>query len=385
MVTSSWPRNRLTVVALSQAIAQALPQATVLFAVRVLDLERIAWREGRSRARLAERHAVAAFTRICLHALRASDAVAHEPNSDIFLAALLPRAGAAPDADLPRMARAVLSEIVRRFTDATGLALEWGWTVVDGSRPLDTELRSETHTALQRGRHERERYEFFATLGHEMRTPLMSISGYVQTLIERDLDRATATRFLETTQIEAMRLRRLVDSMYELSLMDLTEPLGSSVHCDVHTALERACEAMRPLAALRGSKIKLCGSVKRTMPFASERAAILFGNLIENAIKHGRPGGRIEVRAQDEGAWLTAFVDDDGAGVAVDERLRVFEQGARGSTTLAAGSGLGLAIVDGMLRRIGGDILIAESPLGGARFIVRVPLRDAPQAIGTRM
>jgi signal transduction histidine kinase len=352
--------------------------------VRVLDLERIAWREGRSRARAVERHAVVAFTRICLRTLRANDAVAHEPGTDVFLAALLPRAGAAADADLPRMARAVLGELVRRFSDATGLALEWGWTVGEESELLDPELRAATGTALQRGRRERERYDFFATLGHEMRTPLMSISGYVQTLIERDLDRETATRFLETTQIEAMRLRRLVDSMYELSLMDLTEPLGASVHCDMQTALERACDALHPLASLRGSKIKLFGRVKRTIPFASERAAILFGNLIENAIKHGLPGGRIEVRAQEDREWLTAFVDDDGAGVAAGDRVRIFQQGARGSTTLAAGSGLGLAIVDGMLQRIGGDISISESPLGGARFIVRIPLRDVPQAVSTR-
>jgi signal transduction histidine kinase len=66
-----------------------------------------------------------------------------------------------------------------------------------------------------------------------MRTPLMSISGYVQTLLERDLDRATMRAFLETAQLEAMRLRRLVDSMYELSLMDLNEQFATGDRCDL--------------------------------------------------------------------------------------------------------------------------------------------------------
>jgi hypothetical protein len=108
-VTSSWPRNRLTICGLTEAIAAARSQATVLFAVRVLDLERVAWREGRTRARTYEQHAVAAFMRICLRMLRPGDVVAHDPASDVFLAALLPQPRDS-ETDLHRTARAVLGE-----------------------------------------------------------------------------------------------------------------------------------------------------------------------------------------------------------------------------------------------------------------------------------
>jgi hypothetical protein len=104
-VINSWPRNCLTIRGLSEAIAAARPQATVLLAVRVLDLERVAWREGRRRARIYERLAVAAFLRIGLVMLRPGDAVAHEPGSDVFLAALLPPVARPATRSVPHGAR----------------------------------------------------------------------------------------------------------------------------------------------------------------------------------------------------------------------------------------------------------------------------------------
>jgi signal transduction histidine kinase len=347
-----------------------------LFAIRVLELERIAWREGRRRARRFERYAIASFMRICLRTLRPGDVVAHDPDTDVLLAALMPRASDS-ETDLHHTARAVLSELMRCFDAATGLDREFGWTVVEPADVLEPGLRSATAAALQRGRRERERFEFFATLGHEMRTPLMSISGYVQTLIERDLDLATTRRFLETAQLEAMRLRRLVDSMYELSLMDLNESLASGARCDIQSAVERACDAIYPLAALRGTQVKVCSRVKRAVPLPGERAVILFSNLLENAVKHGRPGGRIEIRLTAAVDRLEVWIDDDGPGVPEADRRRIFERGARGATTASVGSGLGLAIVDNILRRIGGDVSVARSPLGGARFRVRIPFNRA--------
>ena len=378
-VISSWPRNRRTVDGLAAQIAAAQPQATVLFAVRVLELERVAWREGRRRARCFQRYALAAFMRICLRTLRPGDVVAHDPDSDVFLAALMPRASDR-ETDLHRTARAVLGELMRCFDAATGLEREFGWTVVEPAHALEPRLRSAIAAALERGRRERERFDFFATLGHEMRTPLMSISGYVQTLIERDLDPATTRRFLETAALEAMRLQRLVDSMYELSLMDLNESLAGGARCDIQTAVERACDAIYPLAASRGTAVKVCSRIKYTVPLAGERAVILLSNLLENAVKHGRPGGRIEIRLTAADDRLDVWIDDDGPGVPEAERRRIFERGARGTSTVSAGSGLGLAIVDNILQRIGGDVNVAASPLGGARFCVRIPLNRTPPA-----
>ena len=100
-------------------------------------------------------------------------------------------------------------------------------------------------------------------------------------------------------------------------------------------------------------------------------------NLIDNAIKHGRPGGRVEVAAELESPrTVTISVDDDGPGIPAHERDRVFALGERGATE-AGGSGIGLALVRLILERAGGRVDVRESPLGGVRFAVTIPRRGA--------
>lgn len=98
-------------------------------------------------------------------------------------------------------------------------------------------------------------------------------------------------------------------------------------------------------------------------------------NLVENAARHGRPGGLVRVtllaagNGAGEGARL--HVDDDGPGVPEDERERIFAPFARVEGRDGHGSGLGLALVEQQVRHHGGRIEVTDSPLGGARFTVR--------------
>ena len=340
----------------------------LVFALRVVDLERVAWREGRARARELEAFAADAFGRVCSATLHGSGAHAHETGSDLLIAAV-----AAPEVDLPRAARAVLAELVRGVEDRTGLALESGWTVHARGADPDGGLREAIVAALDRGRRERERYAFFAALGHEMRSPLMSIDGFLQTLLDCDLDDATRLRFIQIAQREAGRLRRLVDGMYALSLTDLDTELKRAVSCDVQAAMERAADAVYAAAASRGTRLEIRSRVHCAVPLAAEHAVAVFTNLLENAIKHGYDNGRIDVYLEERGDSLTVLVDDDGPGVADEDRSSIFEQLSRGRAT-AAGDGLGLAIVRATVERAGGDARVARSPLGGARFILEIPL-----------
>jgi two-component system, OmpR family, sensor histidine kinase PrrB len=96
---------------------------------------------------------------------------------------------------------------------------------------------------------------------------------------------------------------------------------------------------------------------------------ILVENLLENAARHGRWDGTVHVRLDHAGPVLV--VDDDGAGVADDERARIFEPFVRAAGTTAPGSGLGLALVSQQVRAHGAQISVQRSSLGGARFSVR--------------
>ena len=345
-------------------------EAGIVFALRLPDLERIAWRDGRASALATERKALAAFAHICRRTLRWGDTIAHEPGTNLFLAAL--RECSLVN-DVPRVAHAVLAEITRRLTEMTGLEVEGGWTLYEPGPDAECALRQAAKAALERGRRERERYAFFAAFGHEMRTPLTSIDGFLSALLEAELDPPTRRRFIEIAQLEAVRLRRLVESMYALSLIDLDAEIIRNVACSVQKAVEDACDAMFPMAARRGTRVRVLSRVDGTIPLADEHAVQLFASLLENAVKHGRENGRIDVHLRESPGHVVLFFDDDGPGVAADQRTAIFAPLARGRGATAAGHGLGLSIVRSTVERTGGDVTVTSSPLGGARFVVRLP------------
>ena len=105
----------------------------------------------------------------------------------------------------------------------------------------------------------------------------------------------------------------------------------------------------------------------------ADRLTLVLVNLIDNAVKHGRPGGGVFVSVDlADQRFVQVTVDDDGPGIAAADRERVFVLGERGATS-AEGSGIGLALVRLMIERAGGRVELEESPLGGARFVVTVP------------
>jgi signal transduction histidine kinase len=87
-------------------------------------------------------------------------------------------------------------------------------------------LQQAVEEALRHGAGERERHAFFTSIGHELRTPLTAIRGYLETLLDEELDPETARRFLETAQGEAARMGRLVDGLHELALLLDNEARG---------------------------------------------------------------------------------------------------------------------------------------------------------------
>ncbi|MDQ2873242.1 MAG: HAMP domain-containing histidine kinase, partial [Candidatus Eremiobacteraeota bacterium] len=208
---------------------------------------------------------------------------------------------------------------------------------------------------------------------HELRTPLTSIRGYLETLLDTDVDPVTSRRFLETARREALRLGRLVDGMFDFSLLDLSAPTQAGGACDLDEVVGRAAESLAPAA--RARRIRIETSVP---PFrvsieadACVQAAV---NLLENAIKYGREGGTIRIGAGLREPFVVLSIEDDGPGIAPAERDSIFSLRVRGASAHARpGTGIGLAIVKFLAERAGGDVRATESPLGGARFELSLP------------
>jgi signal transduction histidine kinase len=324
---------------------------------------------------MLERRAISAFAAAAARALRAEDTIAHDAGSDVFIAALTAPTRAAAAAVISIDARSALARISASMESATRLDVDAGWTTF---MPSDApEMAQAVKRGLARGAQERERYAFFSALGHELRTPLASIRGYLETLLDADIDEPTRTRFLSIAHKESLRLSRLVEGMFEISLLDLhTTQLSRSAGA-IGVALDASADACAANAAARSITIRRPCTPAAIVEMDADRLTLVLINLIDNAIKHGRQGGTISVGADlCDRQFACVTIDDDGPGVAAADRERVFALGARGETA-APGSGIGLALVRLMLERAGGRVDIADSPLGGARVRLFLRRHDA--------
>lgn len=210
-----------------------------------------------------------------------------------------------------------------------------------------------------------------ATVGHQLRTPLASIRGYIETLLDEDLDPATQRRFLQIARREALRLSRLIDALQGIALPGVAgESEGT---CDLAEQVCATIDALAPLAAARNVLVSARLPSAARVLIDADACVHALANLLDNALKYGREGGTVAIACARQGAFVRLSVDDDGSGIAPGERERIFGLGVRGERSHGAGAGIGLAVVRAIARRAGGDVRVEPSALGGARFVLRLP------------
>lgn len=211
-----------------------------------------------------------------------------------------------------------------------------------------------------------------ATVGHELRTPLTSIRGYIETLLAQECDATTARRFLQTARRETLRLGRLVDGMLQFSPLDLTADCAPGF-CDAVEQIRITVEMLSPMAQAR--RVRIVVELPRAAPVRIDADACVraVANLLENALKYGRECGRVVVSCANDEHVVAVAVEDDGCGVPPDVRDSIFAMGVRADGTRCGGNGIGLAVVRAIARRAGGEVFVEASPLGGARFVLRLP------------
>lgn len=360
-------RAVLTEAGLAGRIARVAGSRDVpLLVIRICELERVAWREGRAAARRLERRARDVLAGVASARLRVGDLLAHDRNSAIFSIALTARGNEGPP--LPQDCRATLGRATEAFSRILPLELESGWTLVgDASR---ASLSVAWRSALERGARERQRFDFFSTVAHEMRTPLTAIRGYLQTLLDEPPETANARRFLEIARDETLRLARLVDGMFAVSLLDLG--YAPAAHCGAsltlpQAAVDAALGALGPRIRRRAARIQTHRLPELPVAIGFDHLVQIFANVIGNALEHGGTQPRIAIAGMLRDRYVEIAVDDDGAGIPQDEREAIFTLGYR---LRSAGTGLGLAVVRQLLERVGGSVHATDSPLGGARIVI---------------
>ena len=225
------------------------------------------------------------------------------------------------------------------------------------------EARNETEAARRRQR------EFVADASHELRTPLTSVLANLE-LLEEELSgeqRETAASALRSSR----RMRRLVADLLLLARADAGRKAPHHA-VDLSEVVTDAAAELEPVAG--GHEISVSAPAGAQVTGARDELHRLVLNLMENALRHTDPGTAVEATVERRNGEVVLAVEDDGPGIPVPMREKVFERFYRGSGEHSGSSGLGLSIVRAVAESHRGTVRL-EEPLDGrgARFVVRIP------------
>lgn len=223
--------------------------------------------------------------------------------------------------------------------------------------------RDRTQDALASAR------DFAAVSSHELRTPLTAMRTNLEVLTTLDLPDDQRKEVLGDVVRTQTRIEATLSALERLAQGELSTA-DDHVPVDITDLLDRAAhDAMRVYPDLEVSLVPSPTCIIVGLP-AGLRLAV--DNAIANAVKHGG-ATRVQLSAVTSRAGVEIAIDDDGSGLPEEERRVVFERFSRGSTASHSGSGLGLALVAQQAELHGGTATLQDSPLGGARLLLRLP------------
>lgn len=227
---------------------------------------------------------------------------------------------------------------------------------------------------------------FLATVSHELRGPLTAIVGWTDIVQQDDLPLALQRHAIAAIQRNAQQQAKLIDDLLDtsrilsgkLKIHYQKTALADPVRCAVEAILPRAAER-RIAVGVRDDSDGACvvGDAARLQQVAA--------NLVSNAVKFSRDGGRVDVRIVRAGARVALEVEDEGEGIAPEALPRIFgrfQQGDASATRRHGGLGLGLSIVRNLVELHGGTVHASSRGRGqGALFRVELPLGDSAATV----
>lgn len=219
-----------------------------------------------------------------------------------------------------------------------------------------------------------QRRRFTGDASHELRTPIATILANASLSLERprsvDDQRSTIARI----ESEAARMGRIVEGLLVLARTDAVSALTHADDVHVRAVLDASVRRVAPVAAERGVQVVVRAESAIVVADRESGLERVFDNLLDNALRFAPRGTAIEIDAAARQGTARITVADHGPGIPADERARVFERFHRGPGASGSGAGLGLAIASAILEAGRGRISAAETPGGGATFVVELPL-----------
>jgi two-component system, OmpR family, phosphate regulon sensor histidine kinase PhoR len=235
------------------------------------------------------------------------------------------------------------------------------------------------HDTTELRRLERVRRDFVANVSHELKTPLTSIQGFVETLLSGALqDEKNNVQFLRRIDANVKRLTNLVTDLLSLARIESGQLDVERTAVDWREVLEGVVRLREPAMAAKSLTFEVHGRERPTRVRGDREAMTqVLDNLLDNAIQYTPAGGRLAVRLESRDGLGVLAVEDSGIGIPAGDLDRIFERFYRADkarTRAVGGTGLGLSIVKNLVLRMDGEVRVTSVEGQGATFTVQLPL-----------
>ena len=233
--------------------------------------------------------------------------------------------------------------------------------------------------AMTLEKHEKERRHWVADISHELRTPIAVLRGEIEALL--DGIRTITPERVRSLYAEVLRLNRLVDDLYQLSLSDIGALMLRRENIDLARVLTESLKTYQAEFAQKGITLKpnISEETNNTVFADQERLTQLFANLFENSLRYTAEGGELSLSLIPGKDFIAVEFQDSKPGVPAEDLNRLFDrlyrvEGSRSRKT--GGAGLGLAISKNIVEAHGGTISAHQSSLGGLLIRVTLPVKE---------
>lgn len=254
---------------------------------------------------------------------------------------------------------------------AAVIAIAYTTTLMKPINEMEKQLRA---TMEENKKAEKIRKDFVANVTHELKTPLTSISGFVETLQEGAAeDPEVRTKFLDIIAIESARLKRLIEDILIISDIENKREVNTDSDINVRESIEEIIASMEPIVEAKKVKIIAYYAYEIYIGGNPDRFKQLMVNLIENAVKYSCDGGTVTITAERKEGKVYISVKDEGIGISEEHLPRLFERFYRvdrSRSQKAGGTGLGLAIVKHIAALFEAEIKVKSEPGKGSTFTV---------------
>ena len=215
----------------------------------------------------------------------------------------------------------------------------------------------------------------FSSLSHELRTPVTTIAGCTESLMKYETTMSLEDKQMLMNEISkaSNRLSSQINNLLDMSRLQSGTIKPRKSWCDVGELIQDLVEGLKQDAMYH----KMVVQVDADMPLVMIDYGLIehsLLNLVNNALQYTPVGSTIKLAASFQKGHLFLTVEDDGPGIPENEHYKAFDKFYRGSTSTPGGTGLGLSIVKGYVEAHGGEISLKKSDMGGAKFIINIPV-----------